>query len=587
MFTDLEFIKACLNGLRNRIENLSKEIDKKISYNLEVSKADWNQNDETAADYVKNRTHYDSRVTEEINITEEIAVCGTGRYKSISNELWKALLNKESTIESEYGTFVFEGEILQGNRNDLSYVSDSSSLVNALYVKKSEAMAYFLHNSAPDGAFVKNTVITCRAKVVSGKIQPLDEKFIPESIVADWNENDETKLSYIKNRPFYTGDPVENVFVEESTVSFVDNDGLYQAEFPSTFEATVGETYKVSWDGTVYECTCTSFSNALIIGNLSIIGAGSDTGEPFLIGILNGEGIVIITADTSASHTFSISETVTPVVKIDKKYLVQPDWNQNDETAADFVKNRPMYSYQENIGTEYSISNLTANPLPLVLGEEWYVMGKYVGKNDQYLPDGTKTIFTVEKNSSGDLCIASDSFEFSTGSEAGIGNRFVIYSDHIYQNNSWKNVMSAEVLSVYRLAESSYKIAYKTIEPDFLPKADGETAGIVNPDLNSGSATTPVVVNEDGRLYCNTKMPVLTVSSTLKITLDWSEINFMPFLMFYTSNTVTNAITINGNSYKIYVNGTQASIPPNSGGSLFLAVADASGRKLHLVKNPI
>ena len=31
MFPDLEFIKTCLNGLRNRIENLSKEIDKKVS----------------------------------------------------------------------------------------------------------------------------------------------------------------------------------------------------------------------------------------------------------------------------------------------------------------------------------------------------------------------------------------------------------------------------------------------------------------------------------------------------------------------------------------------------------------------------
>ena len=30
MFPDLEFIKTCLNGLRNLIENLSKETDKKI-----------------------------------------------------------------------------------------------------------------------------------------------------------------------------------------------------------------------------------------------------------------------------------------------------------------------------------------------------------------------------------------------------------------------------------------------------------------------------------------------------------------------------------------------------------------------------
>ena len=37
--------------------------------------------------------------------------------------------------------------------------------------------------------------------------------------------------------------------------------------------------------------------------------------------VLNGQGIMIITADTSASHTFSISGIVAPVLKIDKKYL--------------------------------------------------------------------------------------------------------------------------------------------------------------------------------------------------------------------------------------------------------------------------
>ena len=137
----------------------------------------------------------------------------------------------------------------------------------------------------------------------------------------DWNENDPTKPGYIENRPFYTGDPVETVLVEESTVSFVEQGGLYMAQFQSTFEATVGETYKVSWDGTVYECTCVDFSGRTIIGNLSIAGEGADTGEPFLMIIMNGAGIHIGTADTSASHTFSISGSIAKVVKIADKYI--------------------------------------------------------------------------------------------------------------------------------------------------------------------------------------------------------------------------------------------------------------------------
>ena len=140
----------------------------------------------------------------------------------------------------------------------------------------------------------------------------------------DYNQNDETAKDYIKNRPFYTGDPVETVFVKESTVAFTDQDGMYLAEFPSTFEATVGDTYKVSWDGTVYECTCVDLNGFLTIGNPAIIGGGSDTGEPFIMNIINGAGIVIFTADTSASHTFSISRMIAPVVTIDPKYLPMP-----------------------------------------------------------------------------------------------------------------------------------------------------------------------------------------------------------------------------------------------------------------------
>ena len=163
--------------------------------------------------------------------------------------------------------------------------------------------------------------------------------------VPDWNQNDSTAADYVKNRPFYTGDPVETVLVEENTVAFTLNEqsGLYIADSPSTFEATIGETYKVYWDGTAYECVCALFQSLLAIGNLSIAGVGSDTGEPFLMVVSNGEVIQIGTADTSSSHTFSISRTDVPVVKIDKKYLVQPDWNQNDETAADYVKNRTHY----------------------------------------------------------------------------------------------------------------------------------------------------------------------------------------------------------------------------------------------------
>ena len=141
---------------------------------------------------------------------------------------------------------------------------------------------------------------------------------------SDWNQNDATQPDYVKNRPFYTGDPAENVLVEETTIAFQDIDGIYGGRFESTFSPIVGATYKVSWDGTAYECTCVYIEGHPAIGNLSIPGFGSDSGEPFIIVSENVGAISIATTDTSSSHTISISLTVVPIIKINQKYLPLP-----------------------------------------------------------------------------------------------------------------------------------------------------------------------------------------------------------------------------------------------------------------------
>lgn len=171
-----------------------------------------------------------------------------------------------------------------------------------------------------------------------------------KSIQPDWNQNDETHPNYVKNRPFYTGDTVETVFVEETTVSFAPVDVVYMGQLESTFVPTVGETYKVSWDGTAYENTCVNFNNLQVIGNLSIMGIGSDTGEPFLISVGNGKGIRIATADTSASHTFSVSSKQTPIVKIPAKYI------DKDTSGYVVVHSKDTMTQQEaeNYGTAIS-----------------------------------------------------------------------------------------------------------------------------------------------------------------------------------------------------------------------------------------
>lgn len=144
------------------------------------------------------------------------------------------------------------------------------------------------------------------------------------SVQPDWNQNDSTAADYVKNRPFYTGTPVETALVEDINVPFSNpSASLYYGSIPTTIELIAGDAYKVSWDGATYECVCELIRGNPAIGNPSIIGAGADTSEPFLIlPLADNQGTEVYTLDTSNSHTISISGFVAAeVVKIPDKYI--------------------------------------------------------------------------------------------------------------------------------------------------------------------------------------------------------------------------------------------------------------------------
>lgn len=251
----------------------------------------------------------------------------------------------------------------------------------------------------------------------SYQLYPRNEEFSKrsEGVQPDWNQNNETAADYVKNRPFYTDDPVETVFVEESTVTFDKIGDTYRAQFPSTFEATVGETYKVSWDGASYECTCVNSNedNMPVIGNLSILGSSFDTGEPFVIGVNNGKGISIITADTSASHTFSISGAVVPVAQIDPKYIDDMYYTEMLEKSIEGIKI-----------VDLPTSGTLNHNLPLEIGQVWsigieLVDGKiippshpdYINLEVQRAEDETLYIGTYPDASHLPFCITPTSVE--------------------------------------------------------------------------------------------------------------------------------------------------------------------------------
>ena len=107
--------------------------------------------------------------------------------------------------------------------------------------------------------------------------------------------------------------------MEEQEVAF--DDGM--ALLLNPFVVAVGQTYTVNWDGAEYECVGFAMGeDAYAFGNLSILGIGYDTGEPFFYGYNKGAAAGSFnTLDTSASHIISVKTTAEAITPMAEEFL--------------------------------------------------------------------------------------------------------------------------------------------------------------------------------------------------------------------------------------------------------------------------
>ena len=154
---------------------------------------------------------------------------------------------------------------------------------------------------------------------VNGKIPLVDGKAI--SATGGGGSTVPKPLTYDYMPAGYPSKSVQTTtLMEEQELAFaLGSHNLYQASPTEAVEIAVGQTYTVVWDGTEYICVSSLTDSGPIIGNLSIAGAGADTGEPFTYLYMPDEAVgQFATLDTSASHTISVKrilETVTPMAE--------------------------------------------------------------------------------------------------------------------------------------------------------------------------------------------------------------------------------------------------------------------------------
>ena len=110
--------------------------------------------------------------------------------------------------------------------------------------------------------------------------------------------------------------------MEEQALEFALNGTFYMAQITNAPEIVKGQTYTVNWDGTEYICVSSLADSGPIIGNLSFVGIGDDTGEPFAYIYMPDEAVgQFATLDTSASHTISVKTTEEIVTPMAEEFL--------------------------------------------------------------------------------------------------------------------------------------------------------------------------------------------------------------------------------------------------------------------------
>lgn len=152
----------------------------------------------------------------------------------------------------------------------------------------------------------------------------------------DWNQSTAEASDYIKNRTHWT-ERVKGQLIEKSNFTISSDQDFPLAFFPNNVaKICEGATCTVNFDGKVYTVKTVNMEESIVFGNFGLLGAGENTGEPFLgmfetsdsSGIVVDDsglyGIVCILAEPDTEHTISFEIETDVVHKLGSKYVEHP-----------------------------------------------------------------------------------------------------------------------------------------------------------------------------------------------------------------------------------------------------------------------
>ena len=322
---------------------------------------DWNQNDKNDAGYIKNRPFYEDKGIHEIFPKRMMDVSVEAQLISLPNEqieLWcngfdKAIVVWEG-VTYECKPEIADGAMLIGNTGIFKDIDNGIPFVIA--VSDMPDINGMVVVSPYDSALTERTF---SVSIVVDKIVQIDPKFLPS---IEWSK--------ISNKPFGTIAAGTVLYGLNTVICDIptETEGVYYTQIDK-IGFIEGAKYIVELDGVIYNCKGILSSNVLCV-------TGSTETAIFAIGdeyMQPGYATFMISAQ--GTHTLKISVEEDIVKKIDAKYLpddigseIQPDWNQNDTTKSDYIKNKPKELSEEMLFTWLNEEKIVS-PLASKTGE--------------------------------------------------------------------------------------------------------------------------------------------------------------------------------------------------------------------------
>lgn len=295
--------------------------------------ADWNQNDPTAKDYVKNRTHW---VENEHRQEDYLISLNTAGVSSVENKLYKNGVIPLVVGEQVQVSFVLfsNGSITYQCTAVVAKDADGEPCVDR---PGDRLITIYADHAKYYGSFSSQTgigfVIVTRT-VVSRHIHPIAAEYLidgQEKIC--WTDPAITKIYTNENADFAIA---ASAYFYIVTSLSIDSFGL-----------VAGKKYRVVWDAVPYDCTCVSASgygrNFSWIGSPALSAPQNEFGSgnemPFCISTIR-DGIKIQSNSAAASrpgkHSFTLYEIGDEVVhKIPDKYIPHPFFEIKASTNGD------------------------------------------------------------------------------------------------------------------------------------------------------------------------------------------------------------------------------------------------------------